>query len=64
MRSGQVEWTVGDGTIPRWGPGDIVLEEDLTGQDHTNRVVGDELLRVAFVRLEEDAGCLDLFPGY
>jgi quercetin dioxygenase-like cupin family protein len=51
MLSGQVECMVGDGTMQRWGPGDIVLEEDLTGQGHTNRVMGGEPLLVAFVRL-------------
>jgi hypothetical protein len=49
--AGQVECTVGDGTMQRWGPGDVVLEEDLTGQGHTNRVVGDQPLLVAFVHM-------------
>ena len=54
MLAGKVECTVGDGTVQRWGPGDVVLEEDLTGQGHTNRVVGDQSLLVAFVHLEGD----------
>jgi hypothetical protein len=31
--SGIAEIEVGDGTIARVGPGDVVLAEDLTGQD-------------------------------
>lgn len=49
--SGQVDWTIGDGTVRRLGPGDVVLEEDLTGQGHTNRVVGDQPVLVAFVHM-------------
>ncbi len=40
--SGQVEFTVGDGTVMRLGPGDVLLAEDLTGRGHTSRVVGSE----------------------
>jgi len=39
--SGQAEIEVGDGTVARIGPGDVVLAEDLTGQGHITRVVGD-----------------------
>jgi hypothetical protein len=52
--SGQVDCAIGDGTVQRLGPGDVVLEEDLTGQGHTNRVVGDQPVLVAFVRLSGD----------
>ena len=38
---GEVEIGVGDGTIRRFGPGDVMLAEDLTGQGHTTRCVGD-----------------------
>jgi len=38
---GQAEIEVGDGTIARVGPGDVVLAEDLTGQGHITRVIGD-----------------------
>jgi hypothetical protein len=31
---------VGDGTVRRVGPGDVLLAEDLTGQGHITRVVG------------------------
>ncbi|MBI4610473.1 MAG: hypothetical protein HY726_15860 [Candidatus Rokubacteria bacterium] len=38
--SGQVEIEIGDGTVRRFGPGDVMLAEDLTGRGHTTRVVG------------------------
>jgi hypothetical protein len=40
--SGRAEIEVGDGTVARLGPGDVVLAEDLTGQGHVTRVVGDQ----------------------
>jgi hypothetical protein len=40
--SGMTEIEVGDGTVVRLGPGDVVLAEDLTGQGHITRVVGNE----------------------
>ncbi len=40
--SGQGEIEVGDGTVLRFGPGDVVLAEDLTGKGHLTRVVGNE----------------------
>lgn len=40
--SGMAEIEVGDGTVVRVGPGDVLLAEDLTGQGHVTRVVGDE----------------------
>jgi len=39
--SGQAEIQVGDGTVVRVGPGDVLLAEDLTGQGHVTRSVGD-----------------------
>jgi hypothetical protein len=39
--SGQMEIGVGDGTTRRFGPGDAVLADDLTGQGHTTRSVGE-----------------------
>jgi hypothetical protein len=48
--SGQVDCKIGDGTVQRLGPGDVLLEEDLTGQGHSNRVVDDQPVLVAFVR--------------
>jgi quercetin dioxygenase-like cupin family protein len=40
--SGEAEIEVGDGTVKRIGPGDVILAEDLTGQGHITRVVGDQ----------------------
>src|ERR1700752_4486703 len=38
--AGQMEIGIGDGTTRRFGPGDVVLADDLTGQGHTTRSVG------------------------
>src|SRR5262245_35658906 len=51
--SGAAEIEVGDGTIARVGPGDIVLAEDLTGQGHITRVVGNEPRFYAVVPLAD-----------
>ncbi len=40
--SGEVEIGTGDGTVRRFGPGAVLLAEDLTGQGHTTKVVGTE----------------------
>jgi quercetin dioxygenase-like cupin family protein len=40
--SGTAEIEVGDGTVARVGPGDVLLAEDLTGEGHITRVVGDQ----------------------
>ncbi len=37
-----MEIAVGDGTSRRFGPGDVMLAEDLTGRGHTTRVHGNE----------------------
>ena len=42
LSGGQMEVVIGDGTTRRFGPGDAVLFEDLTGQGHTSRSVGGE----------------------
>ena len=38
------EWDIecGDGTVRRFSPGDVMLAEDLTGQGHVSRVVGNQ----------------------
>ena len=38
---GQVEIGLGDGTVYTLGPGDMMLAENLTGQGHTTKAVGD-----------------------
>jgi quercetin dioxygenase-like cupin family protein len=50
--SGQVEVGLEDGTVHHLSPGDVVLEEDLTGRGHTSRVVGDQPLLFVTVPLE------------
>ncbi len=40
--SGQWEIECGDGSVRLFRPGDVMLAEDLTGQGHVSRVVGDE----------------------
>ena len=40
--AGQVEIEASDGTTRRFGPGSVLLAEDLTGEGHTTRVVGSE----------------------
>ena len=49
--AGMAEIEVGDGTVARVEPGDIVLAEDLTGQGHITRVVGDQPRYYAIVPL-------------
>jgi quercetin dioxygenase-like cupin family protein len=49
--SGTAEIEVGDGTVVRIEPGDVVLAEDLTGQGHITRVVGAEPRFYAIVPL-------------
>ena len=51
--AGEAEVEVGDGTIKRIGPGDVLLAEDLTGQGHITRVVGDQQRFYAVIPLED-----------
>ena len=51
--AGELEVGVGDGTVRRMGPGTILLAEDLTGQGHTTRVVGNETRITVVVPLGE-----------
>ena len=41
--SGEMEIEIGDGTVRRLGPGEMVLGEDLTGQGHITRCLGDHI---------------------
>ena len=41
--SGQMEIGIGDGSKRMFNPGDILQVEDLTGQGHTTRSVGDRV---------------------
>lgn len=38
--AGQAEIEIGDGTVRRFGPGEVMLAEDVTGRGHITRVVG------------------------
>jgi uncharacterized cupin superfamily protein len=40
--SGAVEIEPGDGTVRRFGPGDVMLADDTTGHGHITRVVSKE----------------------
>lgn len=40
--AGRAEIEIGDGTKKRFGPGDIMLADDLTGRGHITRVVGNQ----------------------
>jgi hypothetical protein len=51
--SGIAEIEVGDGTVVRVEPGDVVLAEDLTGRGHITRVVGDQPRFYALVPLTD-----------
>ena len=51
--SGTAEIEVGDGSVARVEPGDVVLAEDLTGQGHITRVVGSEPRFYAIVPLSD-----------
>ena len=42
MLAGQMKVTVGDGTSREFGPGDVLLAEDLTGQGHQIHSLGDQ----------------------
>ena len=55
--AGAAEVEVGDGTVARVGPGDVLLAEDLTGQGHITRVVGTEPRLYAVVPLAETSSC-------
>jgi quercetin dioxygenase-like cupin family protein len=51
--SGAVDIEIGDGTVHRLGPGDILLAEDRTGQGHVTREVGPEPRVSIFVPLRD-----------
>ncbi len=48
---GQAEITVGDGSKHLFGPGDIMLAEDLTGHGHITRAVNNQTRISIFVTL-------------
>jgi hypothetical protein len=50
--AGEVEIEIGDGTIRRFGPGDVMLAEDTTGRGHITRVIGDQPRHYVFIPLK------------
>jgi quercetin dioxygenase-like cupin family protein len=52
--TGSVDIEVGDGTVRRLGPGDILLAEDTTGEGHISRAVDGEPRRCLFVPLDDE----------
>jgi quercetin dioxygenase-like cupin family protein len=50
--SGSVDIEIGDGTVRRIGPGDILIAEDVTGQGHYTRESGNEPRVSIFVPLQ------------
>ena len=51
--AGEVEIGTSDGSVRRFGPGSVLLAEDLTGQGHTTRVVGTETRYTIIVPLAD-----------
>jgi quercetin dioxygenase-like cupin family protein len=49
--TGGVDIEIGDGSVRRLGPGDILIAEDLSGQGHATREVGPEARISVFVPL-------------
>ena len=42
LLSGAMEVEIGDGTKRQFGPGDVLVAEDLTGKGHITRNIGNE----------------------
>jgi len=51
--SGEVEITVSDGQTRRFGPGTVLLAEDVNGKGHISRGVGDSERLVMFIPLAD-----------
>lgn len=49
---GSVDIGVGDGTVRRLGPGDILLAEDTEGEGHTSRAVDGEPRQCLFIPID------------
>lgn len=49
---GKAEIEVSSGDKRRFGKGDVLLAEDVSGQGHKTRVIGKKLWRQAFITLE------------
>ena len=53
--AGELEVTVSDGEVRRFGPGSAILAEDTGGKGHFSRVVGSERVFIAALPLKEPA---------
>jgi hypothetical protein len=51
--TGSVDIELGDGTVRRIGPGEILLAEDTTGQGHISRAVAGEPRSCLFIPLDD-----------
>ena len=49
---GGVELTASDGTVRVFGPGEIILAEDVTGKGHISRAVNNQPRKSLFIPLE------------
>ncbi|HEY91073.1 MAG TPA: hypothetical protein G4O07_04485 [Dehalococcoidia bacterium] len=47
-----MEIETGDGTVRRFGPGDIMLAEDITGRGHISRAVNHRPRKSIFITLD------------
>jgi len=52
---GSVDITVGDGTVRRLGPGEILLAEDTTGRGHKSAAVDGKSRTCLFLPVDDDA---------
>ncbi|MBI4526948.1 MAG: RNA pyrophosphohydrolase [Deltaproteobacteria bacterium] len=60
--SGAVDIRIGDGTVKTFGPGDVFLAEDVTGQGHTAAPKGNWIR--AFVHIEQEKGPVSFAGQY
>jgi quercetin dioxygenase-like cupin family protein len=49
--SGELDVEVTDGELRRFGPGDVILVEDIIGKGHISRALGDERVYMVAVPL-------------
>ena len=52
--TGSVDIGVGDGTVRRLGPGEILLAEDTEGEGHTSRAVDAAPRQCLFIPIDDD----------
>jgi hypothetical protein len=57
--AGEVEIEVSDGEVRRFGPGTVVLAEDVTGKGHQTRPVGETIRETLLIPLSADPEVLE-----